>query len=196
MYTNTTAKSMTAVLTASESGPAPNTPSVQLTISLAHANTINDMTVAAAPPTMNGRRLPHLLRQPSLLMPTYGCTTTPDSGPAIQTKASSALLSPSESRYGEPFDISTDQPIWSPNAPSVSKSMYQLDLVLSSSLAYPASPSDDTDLFASSCESAAGYKSGDCSSTVSSSASGRGAAPEPPAGLAFAVMAEIRLLLR
>jgi hypothetical protein len=99
-YTNKTANSIIVVLTASDSGTAPNIPNVQLTISLVHAKIINDMIVAIEPPTINGRRFPHLFRHPSLLIPTYGCTSTPDKGPAIHTKARSALFRPNESRYG------------------------------------------------------------------------------------------------
>ncbi|KAI4140417.1 MAG: hypothetical protein L6R39_005809 [Caloplaca ligustica] len=49
---------------------------------------------------MKGFRLPILERELSLLIPMYGWTIVPESGPMIQTMASRALLIPSESRYG------------------------------------------------------------------------------------------------
>lgn len=51
---------------------------------------------------MNGLRFPHRIRQLSLFSPTYGCTSTPDSGPAIHTSASNDLLTPRLNRYGYP----------------------------------------------------------------------------------------------
>jgi hypothetical protein len=49
---------------------------------------------------MNGLLFPQGERHLSLLMPTYGWTRVPESGPAIQTKARSDLLIPKLSRYG------------------------------------------------------------------------------------------------
>lgn len=68
--------------------------------SFAHARIIKEMIVAIAPPTMNGLLFPHRILQLSLFSPTYGCTSTPESGPAIHTSASMALLMPKESKYG------------------------------------------------------------------------------------------------
>jgi hypothetical protein len=69
------------------------------------------MIVATAPPTMKGRRFPNRERHLSDLIPTYGCTSVPESGPAIQTSASRDLLTPRPSKNGEPLDNSTDQVI-------------------------------------------------------------------------------------
>lgn len=96
------------------------------TISLDHASHSRDITVASAPNIMKGFLLPNGDRQLSLMMPTYGCTRAPVSGPAIQTIARKALLIPSESRKGEPFDSSTDHTIWSPPMLSVSKKRYSV----------------------------------------------------------------------
>jgi hypothetical protein len=73
---------------------------------------------------MNGFLLPHDIRQLSLLIPMYGCTNAPDRGPAIQTKARSDLLIPSERRYGDPFESSTDHTICKPPILKVSKNRY------------------------------------------------------------------------
>jgi hypothetical protein len=66
------------------------------------------MTVATAPPTIIGCLLPNLLVHRSDLAPTYGCTRTPESGPAIQTNASVSFEMPRLSKYGDPDDVSTD----------------------------------------------------------------------------------------
>lgn len=98
IYTHKTAITIMEFFTNADSGSAPNTPKKPPTMSLVQARNINDMMVAAAPPSMNGLRLPQLRRQLSLSMPTYGCTNVPDNGPAIQTSAINDLLRPSESR--------------------------------------------------------------------------------------------------
>src|SRR2546430_639341 len=103
------------------------------TTSRVHANAMSAKMVAKPPPITKGLLLPHLMRHLSLFKPTNGCTKTPDSGPASQTRASMALLMPRDSRYGEPLDISTDQPICKPSPPSVRRNMYQLLLVCCSS---------------------------------------------------------------
>jgi hypothetical protein len=102
---------MIAYFTPLLSGSAPKSPKTPPTISLVQASINREQMVAAAPPSMKGFRLPHLIRQLSLSMPTYGWTKVPDSGPAIQTRAINDLLRPSDSRYGEPLDSSTDQAI-------------------------------------------------------------------------------------
>lgn len=99
-YTNRTAKSMVHVFTPSDAGLAPKIPKKPPMSSFAQDSIMRDTIVAAAPPTMNGLRFPHRRRQLSLLRPTYGWTRTPESGPAIQTRASIALLIPRDSRYG------------------------------------------------------------------------------------------------
>lgn len=70
------------------------------TSSRAQARRKRETMVAAAPPIIKGLLFPHLDLQLSLLSPTYGCTRVPESGPAIQTRASKDLLKPSEMRYG------------------------------------------------------------------------------------------------
>jgi hypothetical protein len=97
------------VLTASPSREAPNAPSKAPMNSRVHARNINEATVAMAPPRMNGRRLPNLERHWSDLIPTYGCTRTPESGPAIQTRASKLFDRPKLRRYGLPLESSTAQ---------------------------------------------------------------------------------------
>ena len=94
------AKTMTLVLTPDDSESAPKRPRKLVMISLAHASVMRDRIVAIAPPMMNGRLLPHEMRQLSLFIPTYGWTSAPDSGPAIQTSASIDLLNPRDKRYG------------------------------------------------------------------------------------------------
>ena len=100
MYTKRTAKQIAVTLTPFEVGSAPNIPKTPRTISRVHANAINDTTVAAAPASMKGFRFPQEILQLSLRIPTYGCTSVPDSGPAIHTKASKDLLIPRDSKYG------------------------------------------------------------------------------------------------
>lgn len=63
---------MMVTATPFESGSAPKIPKNPDTISLAQASVIKENIVAIAPPTMNGRRFPYLLRDLSLRNPTYG----------------------------------------------------------------------------------------------------------------------------
>lgn len=95
-----TASTIIVIATPLDSLPTPNIPRMPPTSSRVHANAIREITVASPPLMMYGFLLPHLLRDLSLLMPTYGCTSTPESGPAIQTKARTVLLRPREIRYG------------------------------------------------------------------------------------------------
>lgn len=96
---------------------------------LDHARIIKEIIVATAPPSMNGFLFPHDILHLSLNMPTYGCTSVPVSGPAIQTKAIRDLLKPSETRNGVPLESSTDQAIWSPPMLIVKSMRYQMLLV-------------------------------------------------------------------
>ena len=95
-----TAKTIVACLTPSLSGDWPNAPATPWTISLAQANIMREKMVAIAPAKMNGFRFPQGTRQLSLRIPTYGWTSVPESGPAIQTKARADLLMPRDSKYG------------------------------------------------------------------------------------------------
>ena len=61
---------MAVTLTPYDAASAPKIPSTPDTISLAHARATKDMIVAAAPPSMYGLRLPHDIRQLSLMIPT------------------------------------------------------------------------------------------------------------------------------
>lgn len=99
-YTITTAKRIVRVFVADEFQPTPKMDRKPATISLAQANKNNDTVVDIAPPMMNGRLLPYLDLQLSLLRPTYGWTRVPERGPAIQTSASRDLLRPRDKRYG------------------------------------------------------------------------------------------------
>jgi hypothetical protein len=86
--------------TSFDSGLAPKKPNMPPIISLDQERTMIETIVARAPPTMKGRLFPYLLRHRSLLMPTYGCTSTPESGPAIHTRARIALSSPRDNKNG------------------------------------------------------------------------------------------------
>lgn len=98
MYTNRIAKVIAVILTPFEAASAPKRPSVPVTISRAQAKATRDTMVAAAPAIMKGLRFPHDDRQLSLIIPTYGWTSVPESGPAIQTSASNDLLMPKDKR--------------------------------------------------------------------------------------------------
>ncbi len=91
---------MEHTLTPCDSGSAPKSPRNPWTISLVHARANREIAVAKAPESMNGTLFPYLMRQLSLRIPTYGWTSVPDKGPAIHTKARSALLIPRDKRYG------------------------------------------------------------------------------------------------
>lgn len=102
---------MTVTFTPWEAGSAPKRLRRPVTMSLLQARIMSEAMVAAAPPSMKGFLFPHGILQLSLSMPTYGCTRVPVSGPAIQTKAISDLLRPSDNRYGDPLESSTDHAI-------------------------------------------------------------------------------------
>lgn len=92
------AKVIAVILTPFEAASAPKRPSVPVTISRVHAKATRETMVAAAPAIIKGLRFPHDKRQLSLIIPTYGWTSVPESGPAIQTNASSDLLIPKDKR--------------------------------------------------------------------------------------------------
>jgi hypothetical protein len=94
-------------------------------MSLAYARIIEDAMVPSVPASMKGFLLPHDILHWSLLMPTYGCTSTPVNGPASHTNASRALLMPRESRYGDPLESSTDQTICRPPIHTVRRMRYK-----------------------------------------------------------------------
>jgi hypothetical protein len=121
---------MITVLVPVDVRSTPNIPRKPPTVSFTHARASRATIVAKPPTTMKGFLLPQDERQLSLQIPIYGCTSVPVRGPAIQTKASKALLIPRDRRKGythnvngcflidirvnmltDPFDNSTDQTI-------------------------------------------------------------------------------------
>ncbi|KAK5628093.1 hypothetical protein RRF57_003808 [Xylaria bambusicola] len=60
-----------------------------------------------APVRMKGRRRPNLDVDLSAMVPTIGCTTSPDNGPAIHTSDVLLFVNPRERRYGVQYVCST-----------------------------------------------------------------------------------------
>ena len=58
---------------------------------------------------MYGRRLPYLFVLLSDIMPMIGCITSPDNGPATQTRLNRLLDIPSDSKNGVQYVISVPQ---------------------------------------------------------------------------------------
>jgi hypothetical protein len=77
-------------------------------------------THSTHPPRIYGLRRPHREVLVSAYAPTSGWTRRPESGPARKTRATCDVVRPRERRYGEAYDISTDQKIWTPRRPMVS----------------------------------------------------------------------------
>lgn len=117
---------MMVTFTHCEVGSAPKRLKKPPTMSLDQARIIKEIIVATVPPSMNGFLFPHDTLHLSLSMPTYGCTSVPVSGPAIQTRAIRDLLKPSDTKKGVPFESSTDQAICSPPMLIVNSIRYQI----------------------------------------------------------------------
>jgi hypothetical protein len=69
-------------------------------------------------------RRPHLNLHRSDIIPTSGCTMTPEHGPAIHTNESVDFGSPRDNRYGLIYANSTDQDICIPAINKVSPTRY------------------------------------------------------------------------
>src|SRR5450432_3467493 len=152
------------VLTPSESPSAPKMPKKPRPNSLTQARARRENIVPIDPPIINGFRLPQDILQLSLRIPTYGCTSEPERGPAIQTRAIRDLLRPRDNRYGDPLDNSTAQAICRPPILIVNNMSHHALLVTwysscSSNTVWPSTKASSSP--PSCCEPEAD-RSGDC----------------------------------